>query len=252
MHRRALPLLVVALALCIGAAAPAGAVPPNDPLYAQQWGPKQIRAEQAWARSRGAGAVIAVVDAGVDLDHPDVDGKIVGGATFLGCGTTSCGNGDWQSGPAPRATASASQHGTHVAGIAAAETGNGIGIAGVAPDASVLAVKVLDEEGGSFEDIALGIRWSVDHGADVINLSLGAQPGVQALTLTGVEATVTNAIADATARGVVVVAAAGNESFPLCSTPAVDGDAVCVAATDKREVRAAYSGFAFKPGLHGV
>jgi subtilisin family serine protease len=252
MSRRALTLLVAALAVLLAAAAPAGAAPPNDPLYARQWGPKQVRAEQAWAASRGAGAVLAVVDAGIDLDHPDVDGKVVGGATFLGCGTTSCGNGDWQSGPAPRATASASPHGTHVAGIAAAETGNGTGIAGVAPDASVLAVKVLDEEGGSFEDIALGIRWSVDHGADVINLSLGALPGVQALTLTGIEATVRDAIADATARGVVVVAAAGNESFPLCSTPAVDGDAVCVAATDKRELRAAYSGFAFKPGLHGV
>jgi subtilisin family serine protease len=252
MSRRALTLLVAALAVLLAAAAPTDAAPPNDPLYARQWGPKQVRAEQAWAASRGAGAVLAVVDAGIDLDHPDVDGKVVGGATFLGCGTTSCGNGDWQSGPAPRATGSASQHGTHVAGIAAAETGNGIGVAGVAPDASVLAVKVLDEEGGSFEDIALGIRWSVDHGADVINLSLGALPGVQALTLTGVEATVRDAIADATARGVVVVAAAGNESFPLCSTPAVDGDAVCVAATDKRELRAAYSGFAFKPGLHGV
>ena len=139
MKRRALTLLVAALAtlatlgLTVVAAAPAGAAPPNDPLYGQQWGPKQVRAEQAWARSRGAGAMIAVVDAGVDLDHPDVDGKIVGGATFLGCGTTSCGNGDWQSGPAPRATASASPHGTHVAGIAAAETGNGTGMAGRGP-----------------------------------------------------------------------------------------------------------------------
>ena len=117
MKRRALTLLAAALAtlatlaLTVVAAAPAGAAPPNDPLYGQQWGPKQVRAEQAWTRSRGAGATIAVVDAGVDLDHPDVDGKIVGGATFLGCGTTSCGNGDWQSGPAPWATASASRTG---------------------------------------------------------------------------------------------------------------------------------------------
>ena len=252
MRRRALTTLFAALALSVVAAAPAGAAPPNDPLYGAQWGPKQVRAEQAWGTSRGAGATIAVVDSGIDLDHPDLDGKIVGGATFLGCGATSCGNGDWQSGPAPRATASASQHGTHVAGIAAAETGNGTGIAGVAPDAKVLAVKVLDEEGGAFPDIAAGIRWSVANGADVINLSLGGLPGVQVLTLTGIEATVRDAIAAATASGVVVVAAAGNESFPLCSTPAIDGDALCVAATDKRELKAAYSGFAFKPGLHGV
>src|SRR5688572_23938635 len=149
-----------AVALC--AATPAAAAP-NDPLYTQQWGPQQVRAEQAWSTSTGSGTIIGVVDSGVDFDHPDLAGKLLQGATFLDCGTTSCGNGDWESGPAERQELK-STHGTHVSGIAAAATGNGTGVAGVAPNARVLPVKALDEDGGSFEDIALRIRYAVDHG----------------------------------------------------------------------------------------
>lgn len=89
-------------------------------------------------------------------------------------------------------------------------------------------------------------------GADVINLSLGALPGVQVLTFTGVMADVVNAIAYANARGVVVVAAAGNESFPLCGTPAFDGMSICVGATDKREAPSYYSNFPINPAILGV
>ena len=131
--------------------------------------------------------MIAIVDSGIDRSHPDLAAKIVGGATFTGCAAKGpCGNGDWQSGGAGGQPAE--PHGTHVAGIAAAITGNGVGIAGVAPDASLLAVKVLTADGGTFEEIAAGIRWATDNGADVINISLGALPGVQALAITGVEA----------------------------------------------------------------
>src|SRR5215208_3452810 len=209
MHK--LRLLLGAVVAALGLIATAGAAPPNDPYYGPyQWGPKQIRAEQAWSTSRGAGQVIAIVDSGIDLGHPDLAGKIVGGATFTGCAKTGpCGNGDWLSGgnggqpPSP--------HGTHVAGIAAATTGNGIGIAGVAPDAKLLAVKALTYEGGTFEEIAAGIRWATDNGADVINMSLGALPGVQALAITGLESDVRAAVDYANAHGVVVVAAAGND-----------------------------------------
>ena len=235
---------VFVLTTALGGMAVARAAP-ADPLYSEQWGPQQVRAEQAWSSSRGAGVAIAVVDSGVDLDHPDLVGKMLPGKTFLGCGNAGCGNGDWQSGPQVRRQFD-SPHGTHVAGIAAAVTGNGIGIAGVAPDAQILPVKVLDEDGGSFADIALGVRYASDRGAKVINLSLGAPPGVQALTFTGYISDVTEAIAYANARGATVVAAAGNESAPLCDTPGFDPGALCVAATDKRELHSFYSNFGVK------
>lgn len=123
---------------------------------------------------------------------------------------------------------------------------------GVAPDAKVLPVKVLDEDGGSFADIALGVRYAADRGAKVINLSLGAPPGVQALTVTGLITDVTKAIAYANNKGAVVVAAAGNEAAPLCDTPGFDPGALCVAATDKREAHTFYSNFALKPDLLAV
>jgi serine protease len=140
-----------------------------------------------------------------------------------------------------------------VAGIAAAATGNGIGVAGVARDATILPVKVLDADGGSFADIAAGIRYSADRGADVVNLSLGALPGVQALTFTGLISDVQDAIVYARSKGTVVVAAAGNDGmFPLCGTPAFEDGAVCVTATDKREAPAAYSNMGLKPDLASV
>ena len=241
MHQ--VKLLLIAALVALGVSAGAAAAPPNDPLYGPyQWGPKQIRAEQAWTTSRGAGQVIAIVDSGIDLAHPDLSGKIAGGATFTGCASNGpCGNGDWQSGGA--AGQPASPHGTHVAGIAAATTGNGIGIAGVAPDARLLAVKVLTEDGGTFEEIGAGIRWATDNGADVINMSLGALPGVQALAITGLVADTREAVAYAVSHGVVVIAAAGNDYASICGEPAFDPHVLCVVATDRNEVRASYSNF---------
>ncbi|MEH1058676.1 S8 family serine peptidase [Micromonospora sp. CPCC 206171] len=222
----------------------------NDPLYDKQWGLRQVHAEQAWATSTGAGVVIAVVDTGVDLDHPDLTSKLVPGATFVDCGATSCGNGDWR-GPNGKPDAS-DEHGTHVAGIAAAATGNGVGIAGVAPDAKIMPIKVLEAGSGSFADIAAGIRYAADHGAKVINLSLGALPGSQALTLTGLESAATQAITYAQAKGVAVIAAAGNETAPLCDTPAWEAGALCVTATDRNEVKAWYSNLGVKSDLKAV
>jgi serine protease len=251
MRIRSAAAVAAACTCALGAAAPAAAAP-DDPLYAEQWGPQQVRAEQAWSTSTGSGTIVGVVDSGVDFDHPDLAGKLLQGATFLDCGATSCGNGDWESGPAAR-DAAKSTHGTHVSGIAAAATGNGVGMAGVAPGARILPIKVLDEEGGSFEDIAAGIRYAVDHGAGVVNLSLGALPGVQALTFTGVIGDVQDAIAYARERGVVVVAAAGNDFVaPLCGTPAFDAGALCVVSTDRREARSAFSNFALNQGLDAV
>jgi subtilisin family serine protease len=193
----------------------------------------------------------ACVDSGVELTHPDLAGKIVGGATFTGCGAnpSGCGNGDWQSAPD---AGPPSPHGTHVAGIAAATTNNGTGVAGTAPDANLLAVKVLTDEGGTFEEIAAGIRWSADNGADVINLSLGALPGVQALEITGAITEATEAIEYARARGVVVVAAAGNDFASICGSPSFNNGALCVTSTDRNEQRSAFSNFGVKPDRHVV
>jgi subtilisin family serine protease len=226
-----------ALALGTALAAPAGAAATGDPLSDRQWGLDQVRAPAAWATSTGDGVTIAVLDSGVDLDHEDLRSKTLAGANFVGCADSGpCGTGDWQT------DGGSDPHGTHVAGIAAAATGNGIGIAGVAPDATILPVRVLGDEGGTFEEIAAGIRYAADQGAEVITMSLGALPGVQALSITGVIGETQEAILYAREKGSVVVAAAGNDfQVPLCSTPAFDRGALCVTATDKREAPAAYS-----------
>ena len=250
--------LIVSAATALGvliAALPASAGiadgSPDDPYWGLQWGPRQIHAEQAWAVSTGRRQVIAIVDSGVDLQHPDLKAKLVRGATFTGCPElrNGCGDGDWESG---NTTEAPSPHGTHVAGIAAAVTDNGVGIAGVAPGAKLMPVKVLTDEGGSFEEVGAGIRWSADHGADVINMSLGALPGVQALPLVGELDDAKQAINYAVSKGVVVIAAAGNEFASICAEPAFNANAMCVVATDPMEGRATYSNFGVNQDINVV
>src|SRR4051812_19511283 len=110
-----------------------GSGPVNDPLFARQWGLAQVKAPAAWARgARGGDTTIAVVDTGADQSHPDLGAKLVGGADFVDGGGDCPGAQDEQG------------HGTHVSGIAAALTNNGVGVAGTAPDAKVMPVRVLD------------------------------------------------------------------------------------------------------------
>lgn len=200
---------------------------PDDPLLARQWGLGQIRAAGAWSRGAlGAGATIAIVDTGVDLNHPDLEGKLLPGVDMVSDETCTPGAQDLNG------------HGTHVAGIAAAATNNGIGVAGVAPSAGILPVRVLDSTGsGTGQDIANGIRWAADHGAQVINLSLGNDVPVVDVTGLG------SAVDYAWNRGVVIVAAAGNATSPLCDFPAASTHAVCVAATDSAAFPSTYSNF---------
>ena len=162
------------------------------------------------------------------------------GATFLGCGAKPCGNGDWRSGPAGR-RGEAFGHGTSVAGLVVAGRGNGVGIVGVAPLAKVMPVKVGDRTLMTEEDIVRGIRWAASHGADVINISLAI----------ATEAT-RAAVRYAASRGVVVVAAAGNRTEPICLEPAALPEALCVTATERNELPAAYSSWGVKEGLGSV
>jgi serine protease len=243
--------LGLVLALVPSAFGGSSANNPNDEYWEKQWGPRQIKANDAWSITKGSGTIIAVVDSGVDLSHPDLKSKLVGGATFWSCADKpdGCGNGGWKSGNNDTAP---SNHGTHVAGIAAAATNNGIGIAGVAPAAKIMPVKVINEDGGSFQEVAAGIRWAADHGADVINLSLGALPGIQALVLTGNLDDTKQAINYAVSKDVAVIAAAGNEFGSICAEPAFSPNALCVVATDRMEKKAVYSNFAFDQDFNVV
>jgi subtilisin family serine protease len=218
---------------------PAAQAATNDPLYGKLWGLQQVKAEQAWPSTTGTGAVVAVVDTGIDFTQPDLQGQVLQGATFTGCQTQRpCGNGDFRG---PDGQNNGDEHGTHVAGTIAAVRGNGIGVVGVAPSAKILPVKVLEDGSGSSEDIGAGIRWAADHGADVVNLSLGSVPGGQALAISGLDSAMREAIAYARSKGVLTVAAAGNSSTALCNDPAFTSAAICVGATDRNGLHSWYS-----------
>ncbi|HEU5003292.1 MAG TPA: S8 family serine peptidase [Actinomycetota bacterium] len=155
--------------LAIGPAASASLpYPPNDPYFASQWALKVIKAPQAWTKSTGAGMTVAVVDTGVQFGVPDLPASDSAGSfNCIGTGGTST--------PCPGDTSGDGQgHGTWVASVIAADTNNGAGMAGVAPDAKILSVKAIGSDGtGSVQDIAKGIEFAADQGAEVINLSVG-------------------------------------------------------------------------------
>ena len=254
MRSRALTGAAAAGALALAGAltsAPAAQAATSDPLYDKLWGLQQVRAEQAWASTTGTGAVVAVVDTGVDFDQPDLQGQILQGATFTGCPAEQrpCGNGDYRG---PDGENNADEHGTHVAGTIAAVRDNGVGVVGVAPDAKILPVKVLEDGSGSSEDIADGIRWAADHGADVVNLSLGSIPGGQLFSITGLDTAMQEAIAYARTKGVLTVAAAGNTSTALCNDPAFGSESICVGATDRDGLHSWYSELPNKTDLKAV
>lgn len=193
---------------------------PNDPHFSAQWGLAAINATSGWDSSRGwSDTVIAIIDSGVDYTHPDLVGKVVLGPDY--------GNGDND----PRDT---NGHGTHVAAIAAARANDGYGVAGVCPNCSLLAVKVLPDWQDSTWDsyVAAGVVWAADNGADVINLSLGSPRASSVLA---------DAIRYASAHGVVIVAAAGNTGDATVSYPAALPEVIAVAAAASRDSIASFS-----------
>ncbi len=192
----------------------------NDPGTAYQWWLSRLRAPSLWSAAPSGGATVAVVDSGVQAAHEDLAGVVLPGADIL----TGAGDGSLDE----------HGHGTHVAGIVAALTGNGIGVASLAPGTRVLPVRVLDADGGGWDsDVAEGIVYAVDRGAKVVNLSLGG-PG------TGPSA---DAVRYAAEHDVLVVAAAGNErmSGNPVSYPAAYPDVLAVAASDIDDRTAAFS-----------
>jgi subtilisin family serine protease len=224
------------LGATIPAAMPAsGAAAVNDPLFAEQWGVARINAPAAWARTTGAGVLIGVVDSGVDLAHEDLAGKVAASVNCVG----SNGNAGACSGSAQDDDG----HGTHVSGIAAADTNNGKGIAAVAPGAGLVVAKALanqnGQEQGTVADINAGIEWVVNHGARVVNLSLGSE--IQLLSgVLGGDSSLSLGIEYAWQHGAVPVIAAGNSTF-LSSANYGSLDAIVVGATGPRDELASYS-----------
>ncbi|MFS0780185.1 S8 family peptidase [Bacillus sp. 1P06AnD] len=150
-----------------------------------------IQAPELWGRNRGKGIVVAILDTGCDIEHPDLKGRIIGGRNFTDDDSGNSGMYQDYNG-----------HGTHVAGTIAAEE-NGKGVVGVAPEASLLIVKVLDKEGsGTYESIIQGIEYAVEQKADIISMSLGGPVDMPELH---------EAIKRAVQQGILVVCAAGND-----------------------------------------
>ncbi len=227
-------LAVVAALSLIPLAGPAGAS--NDPSFPAEWGMAKIGAETAWTRTTGAGIRIGIVDTGVDLNHEDLAGKVVEHASCVGA------NGD------PAACKGSAQddqgHGTHVSGIAAAIKDNGVGVTGVAPSAELVVAKVLSSTGsGSAEDVTAGIKWVVDHGARVVNLSLG-DPAMVITSALGSDTNLREGVDYAWSHGAVPVIAAGNSNalgLGLEGSAYGDLNAIVVGATGPDDSVASYS-----------
>jgi type VII secretion-associated serine protease mycosin len=201
---------------------------PNDPKWvtAQQSYLAPIRVDRAWDVSKGSGVTVAVIDTGVDLNHPDLAGRLVAGRDIANNDAT------------PQDDVG---HGTMVAGIIAADRNNHRGVAGVAPLANIMPIKVLGGDGsGDDTDIAAGIDWARTHGADVINLSLGGP---------STDVVLQQAVADAIAAGIVVVAAAGNDGAETVGYPASYPGVIAVSASTHTGALAAFSSYGARVDL---
>ncbi len=193
----------------------------GDPMLGDQWGMATIHATEAWAATAGdPKTVLAIVDTGIDYNHPEFAGRMVPGHDFAN------DDSDPMDGHS---------HGTHCAGIAAASANNGHGGAGVAPNVSLMAVKVLSDQGsGSTDDVCAGIVWAADHGAHVISMSLGGTGGQQAKQA---------AVDYARSKGAVVVVAMGNNGGNVAVYPGANKGVIAVGATTLEETRASFSNF---------
>lgn len=196
---------------------------PNDSLYPRLYALPRIGAETAWDRTTGRSDVtVAVIDTGVFAAHPDLGSNVVAGTNFV------AHNGD---------ASDDEGHGTHTAGIIAAVGNNGRGVAGLCWQCHILPIKALDSDGGGFaSDLAAGIRYAVDRGAKIINLSLGGDRDSRVLR---------DAVTYAANHGVLIIAAAGNEAQegnPV-EYPAAYPEVIAVGATDQNDKHAPFSNY---------
>lgn len=191
--------------------------PPPPPAETLPWGVNQIDAELAWGTSTGSGVKVAIIDTGIDLDHPDLAVNIAGNINIINPAKT----GDDDNG-----------HGTHVAGTVAA-VGNDIGVIGVAFTARLYAVKVLDRRGSGFlSDVIAGLQWCVTNRMQVVNMSLGTSSDIQSFH---------DAVIAVNNVGIIQVAAAGNASGGPVGYPAAYDEVIAVSATDSTNTIAAFS-----------
>ncbi|MCA9909431.1 MAG: S8 family serine peptidase, partial [Anaerolineae bacterium] len=198
-------------------------LPPNDVHFSEQWGLQAMNVPLAWAATLNepvTPAVVAVIDSGVCASHPDLEGRILPGWDFV------------ENDSVPQDEFG---HGCNVTGIIAANVDNGIGIAGVSPQALVMPLRVLDASGlGTHSAVAQAIVLAVDHGAQVINLSLGSPNPSTILE---------QAVSYASAHGVIVVAAAGNTGQAGVYFPAAYDNVIAVGAVDESLVRSSFSSY---------
>jgi subtilisin family serine protease len=215
---------------------------PSDTSLSLQWGLDTVNAYEAWDITRGThDVIVGVLDTGIDWNHPDLAGNIwtgddgYHGYNFIDGNHIPMDdniNSFDESGSFVPNTYT--YHGTHVAGVLAATINNDLGIAGIS-QARMMAVKVMNDSGeGTDATVASGIRWAVDHGADIVTMSLGVEGASTALE---------NAIEYASSHGVVMVAASGNSGSSFVSYPAAYASVIAVGAVNNANERAAFSNF---------
>ena len=196
------------------------AATPNDPDFASEWHLSKIQASAAWDLTRGAAITVAVLDSGVDPTHPDLISKLVPGWNFVNS------NSD---------THDVLGHGTAVAGTIAAATNNSTGVAGVAWSSPIMPLVVLNSSNyANYSDVANATTYAADHGARIINISLGGSSA---------SATLQNAVDYAWSKGAVVFAAASNNSNSTPYYPAACNNVVAVSATTQSDTLASFSNY---------
>lgn len=180
------------------------------------WSHQNFGVADVHLRTRGAGIKVAILDTGMDLDHPDLSANLEASRDFTGTGTANDRNG----------------HGTHCAGIVAA-IDNSVGVIGVAPAARLVIGKVLTDDGSGYDSwIANGVKWAISQGVDVISMSLGSPQ---------YSSTNHSAIAEAVSKGIFVVVAAGNSGFGGVDYPGKLTETLAVGAVDRNNNRADFS-----------